>query len=154
MSTKIDVVTALEYSSRIADALTAPSIEHPVCLLARDTTSGESTLYVYPQVTPIEVDYLRAPTTPFLDYYVNDTTGVVTYLEEGDTDIALPSGCTYRDGTAGPDTIATSLTVDFEFGDDDKNALLNIFASKLGLQLRDADVVQYANNEQLKERNV
>jgi len=146
----IDVVTALEYAERFNDALTKPSATYPVCFVATDQATDKITLYVYPTMTPVLIDYLRVPTDPFLDYYINDTTYVVTYLDEAATAIALPAGSTYRDGTAGPDTIAASATIDIEFDDEHEGELLNLFLSKLGIQLRDEMVIQYSNLEQQK----
>jgi len=152
-ATTIDVVTSFEYSDRYDDALTVPSTTHPVCFVADD--AGDLTLYVYPTLTPVLIDYLRAPTAPFLDYYINDTTYVVTYLDyDSDLiypdDIALPSGSTYRDGTAGPSTI-NSITKDIEFGNDLEGRLLDLFLAKLGVQQRDDLLIQYSNLEQQKQ---
>ena len=146
--TVLDVVTAMEYSERFGDALTAPSISNPVCFVADN--SGVSTLYVYPQITPVLVDYLAAPTDPFLDYYINDTTYVVTHMAEGATGVSIPSGSTYRDGTAGA-TTKDSQTHDFDFGSDSENRLIDLFLSKLGLQLRDGTLIEYSNVEQVKK---
>ena len=148
-ATTIDVVTTLEYSERYEDALTVPSTKYPVCFIA--DKAGVLTFYVYPHITPVKIDYLRTPTAPFLDYYVNDTTYVVTYIAAGATAIAIPTGSTYRDGTTGPDTIATGATKDIEFTDDCEGQLLDLFLSKLGIQLGDEMLIQYSNLQQAKE---
>ena len=145
----IDVVTALEYSERFNDALTKPSATYPVCFIADN--AGVLTFYVYPTMSTVEIDYLRTSTAPFLDYYVNDTTYVVTYIAAGATAIAIPTGSTYRDGTTGPDTIATGATKDIEFTDDCEGQLLDLFLSKLGIQLGDEMLIQYSNLQQAKE---
>ena len=147
--TVFDVVTALEYSERYGDALTQPTISDPVCFVADN--DGVPTLYTYPDtVSDIYIDYLVSPTDPFLDYYINDTTYVVTYMADGATGVSIPSGSTYRDGTAGA-TTKDSQTHDIEFSDEHEGLLLDLFLAKLGLQTRDPMVVEYANMEQAKK---
>ena len=144
----IDVVTALEYGDRFNDALTLPSATHPVCFVADN--AGVLTFNVYPTMTPVLIDYLRAPTAPVLDYYINDTTYVITYLTDAQGSVSVPSGSTYRDGTAGP-TTKTSTTSDIEFGNDLEGRLLDLFLAKLGVQQRDDLLIQYSNLEQQKQ---
>ena len=147
--TTIDVVTAFEYADRFNDGLTKPSLTYPVCYVADD--AGDLTLYVYPTGTsPVLIDYLRAPATPFLDYYINDTTYVVTYMDDTAVAVSVPSGSTYSDGTAGP-TTKTSTTSDIEFGNDLEGRLLDLFLAKLGVQQRDDLLIQYSNLEQQKQ---
>lgn len=148
-STVVDVVTMAEYSERYGDSLTAPSTSNPVCYIAQDTTP-KLTLFVYPSgVTPLLIDYIKEPDTPFLDYYINDTTYVVTYMDEADTGVSIPSGSTYRDGTAGA-TTKDSATYNFDFNEEDEPLLMAMFLDKLGIQFREPEMIQYANMQQNK----
>lgn len=99
-------------------------------------------IYVYPaSLTSIYVDYLRQPNTPFLDYYVNDTTLAVTYLAEGATHVNVPSGSTYRTGTAGGAAVyVDSATVNFEWDDGLFNEILGVMQNVAAVQLQDPTI--------------
>jgi len=146
----IDLVTALEYSDRSDDALTAPTVTHPIAFIGDN--AGTLSLYVIPDsVTSIRIDYLKEPDEPFLDYYVNDTTYVVTTIDETTESVTVPSGSTYRDGTAGDGaTPTTPVTKNFDFNEEDEPFLMALFLEKLGLQIRDSGVIEYANTQQIK----
>jgi hypothetical protein len=158
-----DVVTAIEYSQRSRDALTKPTTTHPVCFIANQNKSFTTTetpvstdtvplaLIVKPSNVDnlIYIDYLREPTTPFLDYYVNDTTLDYTYLDEDATGVAVPLGSTYRDGTAGATSVA-SQTVDLEWDEDLLPVILGILCQMVGVTLADQNLYQAGTIEETK----
>lgn len=143
---KIDLITSLEHGSREMDYLTKASVLYPTCFMGFGVTSADMSVHVTPVTcTPIYIDYLREVATPLLDYYVNDTTLVITYLTEGQT-LALPAGYTTRLGTAGPANI-TSATVDFEWHEHDLPQVINLLLEAVGISLPDELLVQVSNND-------
>jgi hypothetical protein len=158
-----DVVTAIEYSQRSRDSLTKPTTTHPVCFIANqnksftttETPAGTDTVALALVVKPsnvdnlIYIDYLREPATPFLDYYVNDTTLDYTYLDEDATGVSVPSGSTYRDGTAGV-TSVNSQTVDLEWDEDLLPIILGMLCQMVGVQIADQNLYQSGTIEETK----
>jgi len=102
---------------------------------------------VYPaSLTSIYIDYLRQPETPFLDYYFNNTTLALTFLAEGATHVNVPSGSTYRDGSAGGAAVyVDSLTVNLEWDDGLFDEILGIMQNIVAVQLQDTTI---SNNQQ------
>jgi hypothetical protein len=98
----------------------------------------------------VYVDYLRTADIPFLDYYVNDTTLVYTYMD-ADATVSVPLGCTARDGTAGLANV-DSATVNFEWDDGEFPLILSLFAQMVGLALPSEELIQVGNNEELKNQ--
>ena len=109
----IDVDTSKQHSYRERDYLTKSTLKFPTCVVGAQDANRNLQLRVYPTtITDIYIDYIRDTVSPFLDYYVNDTTLQVTYLTQGQLGVTIPTGCTYRDGTTG---IKDSLSVDYEW---------------------------------------
>lgn len=149
-----DVVTPLEYSWRVHDELTQPTATHPVVVFGGGDASAETKkVYCYPasefSSAILYIDYLKEPPVPFLDYYINDTTYVVTYMDAGATGVSIPSGSTYRDGTAGP-VSKDSSTVDPIWEGDELNLFIYLFLTKLGITVNDMNLVQYGITNQAK----
>lgn len=101
-------------------------------------------LTVYPSsITTIYLDYLREPNKPFLDYYINNTSLEVTFLAEGATHVNVPSGSTYRDGTAGGASVyVDSLTVNFEWDECLFDEVLAEMQKIAAIQLQDITITQ------------
>ncbi len=138
----IDIVTSLEHAKRERDYLTKSTLKHPTCVVGSMNSSGNLEIRVYPtSITSISVDYIRLPATPFLDYYVNDTTLAVTYMLAGVQNFTIPTGSTYRDGTTG---IKNSATVDWEWGEDELPILITYFMQAMGIALPDQLLIQSA----------
>ncbi len=140
---RIDVVSTYENAEREDDYLTQPTTTHPTCMIGGVDTSSSPVEYkkirVYPYNigSPIYIDYLKAPQTPFLDYYVSDTLLTYTYLDEGAT-VSVPLGYTYRDGTAGGAAVSvTSYTRDLDWDDEDMDLIMAKLMQILGIQLPD-----------------
>jgi hypothetical protein len=147
---EVDVVTAIEFTKRQVDYLTRPTTKNPIMALGGADGSGGREVVVLPNtITAVRMDYLKEAATPFLDYYVNDTTLEYTYIAAGATP-TVPSGSTYRDGSAGSYAVPAALTVDFDWTIDDISLILSLFVQKLGLQLGDELMIQVGNSDEVK----
>lgn len=141
---RCDMVSQLEYDERYEDYLTQPTETYPVFTLGELDGSDNIIMHVYPTTITgtVTFDYLKTAATPVYDYYVNDTTFVVTYMDVG-TSPVIPSGSTYRDDTAGDGvTTFASTSVDWDWDDEDLELILTIFCSLLGITLPDAVLLQ------------
>jgi len=137
----VDIVTSLENSFREVDYLTKSTSKYPTCVIGGQDGSGVMQISVYPTtLTTIYLNYLRDADTPFLDYYINNSTKVITYLTEGQT-TTLTSAYTYRTGTSGA---ITSSTVDWEWSYDDLPLIIAYFLSALGGIIPDELLTQIA----------
>ena len=147
----VDLVSTMELAKRQRDYLTQPSTNYPVCQLGGLDTNDNLQIRVYPiTITTVYVDYLRTPAVPFLDYYVNDTTLVHTYMDADET-VAVPLGSTARNGTAGAANVA-SLTVNFEWDDGELALIISMLAQMVGLALPSEELIQVGNNEEMKNQ--
>jgi hypothetical protein len=114
----VDIVTAQEHSIRIDDFLTQPTETYPMCQIGGTNEIDEMRIRVYPYtIATVYIDYIRVPDTPYLDFYINDTTLDYTYMSNG-VNVTVPLGSTYRDGTPGV-TVQASDTVNWEWGVDE-----------------------------------
>lgn len=137
----VDIITSLELSKRNRDYLTQPSTSYPVCVLGGEDSSNNIQIRVYPiSITSVLINYLRVANTPFLDYYVNDTTFQPTFIAEGEQNVAIPTGNTYRDGTTG--TVALSATVEWEWSDSDLPLIIALFLQEVGITLPDQLLIE------------
>jgi len=145
---KVDLITSLEHGNREMDYLTKASVIYPTCFMGYGATSEDMSVYVNPSTcTPIYIDYLRKVDTPFLDYYMNDTTLEITYLDIAPAgNIAIGAGYTARNGTVGPANL-TSTTVNFEWHEHDLPQIVNLLLEAVGISLPDELLVQVSNND-------
>lgn len=150
-----DLVTEFEHGSRQEDYLTQATLVHPTCRIGGVSATDELQIRVTPTtVTQINIDYLKALVTPYLDWYVNDTTEVVTFLDESVVAQAIPAGCTYRDGTpGGVGVTVASLTRDFRWHENDLSLLLTKLVNRAAKQLPDPLLLQTSNAEQAKSES-
>jgi len=133
-SVYVDLVSSMEHAKREQDYLTKATLTHPTCRFGIANTAADMTIYVTPtSIAAIFLDYIRTPDTPILDYYVNDTTLVYTWMASGGGVVAVPVGSTAMDGTAGGNT--NSTTVDWEWDIEDLPLIINLFLQYLGIQL-------------------
>jgi hypothetical protein len=148
--TPVDVVISLELPDRSSDELTKPTVEHPICIIG-GYVATKSRIQVYPNtIASLSINYLRLPSTPILDYYIN-ANGTYTYLDVGATDITIPVGAVYSDGvTTNPATV-NSLTIDFEWHEDQTPIIINMILQKAGIILDDQVAIQYGIAKQTKE---
>jgi hypothetical protein len=146
---KIDLITTLEHGSRELDFLTKASVTYPTCFMGYSSTAGDMAIYVTPvSCTPIYITYLRQTVDPFLDYYMNDDTFEITYMAEGAT-VAVPLGCTARNGTAGAANVV-SQTIDFEWHPHDEPQILAQLLQSIGISLPDELLVQVGSVNEVK----
>lgn len=142
----VDEVTEFEDGVREGDFLTKASTTYPTCRIGGVNGTGDVQIKVRPQtITSVYVSYLREVTVPYLDYYVTDATGVITYLPDTSTPQSLPSGTTHSSGTVGGAGVTiTSLTVDLEWGEGDLALILARLMAKVGSALPDEGIQQSA----------
>jgi hypothetical protein len=139
---QIDLITSLEHGARELDYLTKASALYPTAYMGAGSSAEDMSIHVTPVTcTPIYIDYLREVDTPFLDYYVNNTTLEVTYMATGNVNV--PVGCTSRSGTAGAAVVASS-TKNFEWHEHDIPAIINLFLGIIGIQLQDEALPGYS----------
>jgi hypothetical protein len=148
--TGVNLVSSLELAERLQDYLTQPTLTHPCFILGGEDGAGNTEVNVYPiTITEIELDYLRTANVPFLDYYVNDTTLVSTYLAAGATGVTVPLGSTYRTGVQGV-VVVNSVTVDWEWSDSDLPLIVAMFCSYIGIQKPDQLLIEVGNVDESK----
>ena len=142
----IDVVSTYEHAGREDDYLTKATTTHPTCMIGgvEGTVPEYKRIRVHPYNigSPIYIDYLKVPATPFLDYYENDSELTYTYLDEGLT-VSVPLGYTYRDGTAGGAAVSVySYTINFDWDDEDLSLLMAKFFKVMGVKIPDEILLQ------------
>jgi len=150
-TTHIDVITSKERTYRERDYLTKATLKNPTCVIGGQDSLQKMQIRVYPaSITSILIDYVRDTVSPFLDYYINDTTLQTTYLTKGQT-LTLPFGCTYRDGTQSG-TI-TSTTQDWEWDLHELPWIVSYFLQELGVTLPDELLIQVGKVESAELQN-
>jgi len=151
VSRYLDLVTSMEHAKRQRDYLTQASLTYPTCRFGTVNAASDMTLYIEPTagVTPIYIDYIRTPDVPYLDYYVNDTTLVYTWMASG-VNVNVPSGSTAMDGTVGAAVVASD-TVNWEFDDEDMPMIINLFLKFLGIQLPSPELFEGGTLLETKE---
>lgn len=140
----VDLVSSLELAEREDDYLTQPTTDYPCAVLGDTDASDYIQIRVFPvdaTITSVTIDYLRETTTPYLDYYTDDDTLEVTFMAQ-DASVSVPSGHTYRDGTAGGGAAINSLTENFEWGDSELPLIISMFCSYLGVAYPDTMLYQ------------
>ena len=134
---RVDHVTSIEDSSREDDySLTKATTTFPTAVIGGEDATRNLQIRVKPTtITSVYINYLRDTVTPFLDYYVNNTTLAITYMNAGQS-YSIPSGSTYSDGTAGAVTKA-SQSVDWEWDLDSLPLIIVFFLEILGISIPD-----------------
>lgn len=218
---QVDMVTELEYSTRVGDANLKPTIANPVAVLDGNvnapisafasggagvvsatsaahglttgmtvtvtgstvaayngtyqiTVIGTSTftfpgtysatgtatwtcteltqITVYPAtLTSININYLKFPPVPLLDYYVTGT-GSIVFMAEGAKQVNIPAGAEYRIGTVGGAAVyVDSATVNWGWDKDVLPHIIYAILSKAGLNIQDMNTINLAIAEETKE---
>lgn len=148
---RLDLVSQLELDEREEDYLTKPSETYPVYTLA-ELDGTDVIMHVYPTTITGDVtfSYLKEATVPFYDYYLANATLVVTYMDTA-TAPALSSSYTYRDGTIGDGvTTFTSLSADWDWGEDEMELILSMFCQLLGIAYPEQFLLEAGNLEETK----
>lgn len=156
----VELISAAEYVRRCADILAPPMEENYVAYIEDGDTLHTKPYYTvgrwilcFPQLTTGTwgMFYIRKPTDPFLDYYI-DADGDIQFMSEptaGNHTLAV--GEVYRDGTTtGTMTSATvELTIPIEFHDRFMERLIE----RLGLKDRDAMTMGYGMSKDQQDKN-
>jgi len=147
-----DLVTAFEHGAREEDYLTKATLTYPTFMIGGVNADSHMQIRVTPStITDIWIDYIKELSVPFLDYYINDTTLVYGFFSETGDLQSVPVGSTYRDGTAGTGVATiTSLTNNFDWGEDELSLLITKLVNRVAKQLPDELLLQASNREQDK----
>lgn len=138
----IDLVSSMEHARREQDYLTKATVVHPTCRLGLANSTADKTIHVTPtSITSINMDYLRTADTPILDYFVNDSTLVYSWMASGGVVTAVPAGSTAMNGTVGAANVV-STTVDWEWDESDLPLIINLFLQYMGVQLPDQVLIE------------
>lgn len=143
----IEELTDSEFSERVGSVLRTTT-KYPVC------TYRNGYIEFRPKdINYVEFTYLRKPTTPYYDYYIS-TSGEEIYLEAGEvhtwaTGEVDSSGVTHTIG----DPNYTSQTFELEFPENTHIAITRLILSKVGINLSDADIYVYSEQQQNKKGN-
>lgn len=148
----VDEVTEFEDRDREDDFLTKATLTHPTCRIGGVNATNVVQIKVRPQtITTIYINYLKSVPVPFLDYYLNDTNYVPTFLPDTDVLQSLPADNTYRGGAiGGAGVTVASQTVDMPWGEGDLSLLLAKLMQKLGATLPDQGIQQAGVFEEQK----
>lgn len=164
----VELISAAEYVRRCSDVLAPPMEENYVAYIEEgDSTHQKGDSYgdpvayyetgrwilCFPRLTTGTwgMFYIRKPTDPFLDYYI-DADGDIQFMSEptaGNHTLAV--GEVYRDGTTtGTMTSATvELTIPIEFHDRFMERLIE----RLGLKDRDNMTLGYGMSKDQQDKN-
>lgn len=107
---------------------------------------------VYPAtLTSININYLKFPPVPFLDYYV-DVNGLIVFMTEGAKQVNIPAGAEYRTGIAGgPAVYVDSATVNWGWDKDVLPHIIYAILQKAGLNTQSMETINMAIAEENKE---
>ncbi len=146
MTREIELVSEQEKQRRMSNLLAPDGNDYPFAVLKG------SSIYVYPTtITSISFTYLKHPDTPFMDYYTTSSY-VLVGMTAGAT-VNIPSGGTYRDGTAGP-VSKVSITVELVYEKDVHIEFLALLLKWYGLSLDKQAVSQYMDKQQLQDKAI
>ncbi len=150
----VDIVTELEYSTRVNDTLTAPSTTSPIGVMRWDSSTSGPMIYIYPSsITSIDTWYLKQPIQPFLDYYV-DSSYNKTFLSVGES-YTMVSGDTFPLGTSpGIGNSYASQTKEMEWRNFDRPSILYMILQKIGVAITDQMITEYSMQEAAKNDTI
>jgi len=102
-------------------------------------------------LTSINLNYLKLPPVPFLDYYV-DSNGLIVFMAEGAKQVNIPAGAEYRTGTVGGAAVyVDSATVGWGWDKDVLPHIIYAILSKAGLNIQSMETINMAIAEEAKE---
>lgn len=142
---RIDVIPQNELEKRQTNLLSLPIKHNLVAVLAGDNVT------IYPtDVGEIALTYVKLPSTPVYDYYIDGNRNKI-FLAEGDSHVLSGSEV----GSAGQvaPTEVTSLTNEFDYGQEFYPMITEYLLSKLATRTKDQLLLQVAENEQAKDRS-
>lgn len=119
----VELLTESELSDRRGNYTKQPSTKYPVAVIRSDDTNDR--IYIYPDtINSVDWHYYRLPAEPDFQYVITDDE--LVYDTNGSTELEWPSNL--------------------------HNDIVRLLLSYLGLNLREAELVQYA--EMQKEKGV
>jgi hypothetical protein len=142
----IELVTPGEYENRQVNLLKKPIKYFPIA-----TIKGTS-LYILPtDIGTVEFTYIKLPTTPVYDYYIDANRNIV-YLTAGesytlDTDEVGPQG-------EGATETITSRTVELSYGQQMYAEFYEFLLLRLGIRAKETIVAQHAKQEQTEDKAI
>lgn len=139
-SRNVAVLTDAEFNIIRGRALMYPSKKYPVC-----TFRNGRIQFLPRDLRKVEFSYLKKPTEPFFDYYISSIGEVVYMLPNQSYMISSPAE--YRDGTTG---LKNSLSVEMDWSDNAYPKLTQLMLSKIGISIKDRDLIQYSELNQNK----
>lgn len=139
----VELVTEVEFVNRRSNLMAKPIDENPIAFIKGGN------IFTSNNVTAPHIYYIKTPTTPFLDYYI-DADSYSQTLDVGDS-INLSgaeTGGQYRDGTTTGTKNSTTveLEISFDFHLEFQNKLMEAIAIPI-----DTERTQYANIKQQQE---
>jgi hypothetical protein len=158
----VDLVTEFEHACREEDYLTKATVVHPTCRISGVNATEQLQIRIAPTTTiKVWLDYLRMLVTPYLDWFINDTTLNYTFFAETTTPQSVAPGCiapavvingiTYRNvTTGGAGVTVTSFTKNFRWDESDLSLLITKLVNRVAKQLPDELLLQTSMAEQTK----
>lgn len=141
----VDLVEDDVWVKRQLNSITGPTVTHPIVRI-----EGVTIKILPSTITTTSVlYYIKEPTTPFLDYYIDANDNKV-FLDAGATDVAVGAGCTTRTGVAGATTV-DSATVELVFPEDLHSAFFHRILDLLAVRNRDQLTLQATMAKEQKE---
>jgi len=153
----IDIVTQLEWDSILNDPVLKPTASSPRAKLR--TISSVKQIEINPAPsTAANLTHLRRPVTPFFDYCIDDSTDEIIYMEVG---WLITAGNALEDGSSNviaaavthPDSPAlpyTSVSVEFDYEDEDTNKAKTLILEKVSLSNKQTDKHAYASQKEMQ----
>lgn len=154
---QIDICTDAEWAEYTSNSLLAPDLLFPIAKIAGDT------LFTTPIVSVnAELTYLKKPTEPFYDYYI-DANDEIVYLQEGQVYTLLANEsytekespyATFGVGdTIGvkPAQDANNMSVELPFPDQERIDVAYKILQKLGIPVQENMAAQFGAAKEQKE---
>jgi hypothetical protein len=139
---KVELVSDSELNGRLTNMMQKSLSEYPAARIKGNY------IYIYPtDISSVVFDYVKIPTVPFLDYYV-DAKHKTQFLGAGST-YTLQANEVYRDhSTSGT---KTSLTVELQLPVNMHSAFQDYIIEKLSLMISDQYINQFTIAKEAKE---
>ena len=141
---RVDLITQNEFEKRQTNLLSPPIKHNLVAILAGDNVT------IYPTDDgQIALTYVKLPSTPIYDYYIDGNRNKI-FMTEGSSHVLSGSEV----GSAGQiaPTEVSSLTIEFDYGQEFYPMIAEYLLSSLGVRTKNQLVFQSAENEQAKDR--
>lgn len=143
---RIELVKSDELAKRLNDLIMPNLSENPVAHISRVSTTDYA--YIWPtNITAVDIIFIRKPTTPFLDYYI-DANSERQFMAASSSH-TLTAGEVYRDGTTSG--TKSSATVELEIPEDFHPEYQDKLLERLSMVLNDQFGVQYSLTKQQQE---